>query len=84
MSLEKIYQSSQCNFEELKQYLASSPLRLYCEQNSARISKQDQLRVIKDLAILSRVDLLHLKEPSKFFWIMMLTNSPSVWIDPAS
>ena len=67
MSLEKIYQSSQCNFEELKQYLASSPFSSILRTEFGRISKQDQLRVIKDLAILSRVDLLHLKEPSKFF-----------------
>lgn len=67
MSLEKIYQSTQCNFEELKQYLASSPFSSLLRTEFGRISKQDQLRVIKDLAILSRVDLLHLKEPSKFF-----------------
>jgi len=67
MTLEKIYQSSKCNFEELKQYLKDSPFASILRTKFGRISRQDQLRVIKDLAILSDVDVIHLKEPSRFF-----------------
>ena len=66
-SLEKVYQSSRCSFDELKQYLKNSPFASILRTKFKKISKQDQLRVIKDLAILCRVDFVHFKEPSMFF-----------------
>ena len=51
----------------MKQYLKNSPFASILRTEFGRISRQDQLRVIKDLAVLNNVDLVHLKEPSKFF-----------------
>tara|TARA_Y100000589_G_scaffold202509_1_gene191001 strand:- start:491 stop:1396 length:906 start_codon:yes stop_codon:yes gene_type:complete len=66
-SLEKIYQGSQCSFDELKNYLKNSPFASILRTKFSKISKQDQLRVIRDLAILNQVDFVHFKEPSLFF-----------------
>ena len=67
LSLESVYRGSKCSFDELKQYLQNSPFASILRTRFGRISKQDQLRVIKDLANLLRVDFVHFKEPSRFF-----------------
>ena len=69
MSLESIYLSTGTKFEELKKYLSNSPFSSILRTKFGKLSRQDQLRIIGDLAILSEIDCLHFKNPQRNFLI---------------
>lgn len=66
-NLEKIYLSTGRNFDQLKEFLTGSPFTSLLRTSFSRLSRQDQLRIIRDIAILNDVDLVHFKDPLDWF-----------------